>query len=48
MSPSSKKGSSLRIRPSELSTGSENSKEMSLAGPCPTFWTMRLMLGRFA
>jgi hypothetical protein len=33
---------------SELSTGSENSKEMSLAGPPQTFWTMRLVLGRFA
>jgi hypothetical protein len=46
--PSAKKGSSLSTNPSELSTGAENSKEMSLAGPCPTFWTIRLMLGRLA
>ena len=44
VSPSRKKGRSLGTEPSELCTGAENSNVMSLAGPCPTFWTM----GRFA
>jgi hypothetical protein len=48
VSPSWKKGRSLRTEPSELSTGAENSNVMSLAGPYPTFWTMMFMLGRFA